>query len=1014
MIGAVEPRRASWPTELGDTFVPQQFENPANPEVHRLTTAEEIWEDTGGEVDVFVAGVGTGGTLTGVGQVLKERRPAVRVVAVEPSDSPVLSGGAAGPAPHPGHRRRLRPQGARRERVRRGARRDRRRRVRRRARPRARGGHPRGHLRRRQRLGGRASSPGARAWRARSSSPSSATPASAISRRRCSPTCRSPPREDQRARTAALRLPARPQGGRGARAGRPAPRLRAGGRGRRSRRAGAVLPRRRRRRPHRHRRRRRGRALQPAAADPVHHGRHRPPQGRGRRPSASRRSTPRWRSSRTPRGSWPATAGDVIDRYDVVVTAVDNFPTRYLLNDACVLAGKTLVDGAVLRMTGLAMTIKGGETACYRCLFPEPAAAGRRHQLLGGRGARPDPRPHRLHPGAGGHQGAHRRRAAAVRPPAAVRRRGDDVHRGRGLARADVPGVRRRARPSRSWSTLSSDDPVLERLLALFDGVPGAVVAFSGGVDSSLVLAVAVRALGAERVRGRHGDVADVPRRGARGGRATSPLASASSTWCWRHASSTTRGSWRTRATAATCARPACSTRCWRSPRSAARAVVDGANADDAGDHRPGMRAAAERGVLQPLLAAGVDQGRGPAAGARPRPADVGRAAAGVPGVAHPVRRADHAGQARRASRPPRRRCTSSGFRQCRARHHGDVARLEVEPGPAGARVRAPRGDRPRRPRRRLHLRGSGPGRFPHGKHERSAAHEPRRRGCDPQRRRLTGLSVSCVLVPGTRDDGLVARSTASSASSARTSTRPSARSPATSRPSRSATPRPRPSSRSSPRTPGLHALWLHRLAHRLRDDGRPAAPALDQPVQPLRHRHRDPPRREHRPRAVHRPRLGRRHRRDHRDRRQRHHLPGRHAGRHRQGERQAPPHGRRQRHLRRRRQGARRASPSATTPRSAPAASWSATCPRTRPWSATPGGPCCCEARRSASPTSTTGTCRTRWLRRSSAWWRASSRWRRNSTRSTPSAAASVSRRCARRRRCSHELLQFDEGAGI
>jgi len=63
---------------------------------------------------------------------------------------------------------------------------------------------------------------------------------------------------------------------------------------------------------------------------------------------------------------------ELIAGYDVVVTAVDNFPTRYLLNDACVLAGKTLVDGAVLRMTGLAMTIKGGETACYRCLFPEP------------------------------------------------------------------------------------------------------------------------------------------------------------------------------------------------------------------------------------------------------------------------------------------------------------------------------------------------------------------------------------------------------------------------------------------------------------------------------------------------------------------------------------------------------------------------------------------------------------------------------------------------------------------
>ena len=96
MTGAVD-RAEELAGELDDAFVPQQFENAANPEVHRLTTAEEIWEDTGGEVDAFVAGVGTGGTLTGVGQVLRERRPGVRVVAVEPSDSPVLAGGTAGP-----------------------------------------------------------------------------------------------------------------------------------------------------------------------------------------------------------------------------------------------------------------------------------------------------------------------------------------------------------------------------------------------------------------------------------------------------------------------------------------------------------------------------------------------------------------------------------------------------------------------------------------------------------------------------------------------------------------------------------------------------------------------------------------------------------------------------------------------------------------------------------------------------------------------------------------------------
>ena len=83
--------------EIAGAFIPQQFENPANPDVHRRTTAEEVWNDTDGTVDVFVAGVGTGGTVTGVGEVLKERKPGVKIVAVEPTDSPVLSGGQPGP-----------------------------------------------------------------------------------------------------------------------------------------------------------------------------------------------------------------------------------------------------------------------------------------------------------------------------------------------------------------------------------------------------------------------------------------------------------------------------------------------------------------------------------------------------------------------------------------------------------------------------------------------------------------------------------------------------------------------------------------------------------------------------------------------------------------------------------------------------------------------------------------------------------------------------------------------------
>ncbi|WP_018182443.1 cysteine synthase A [Kaistia granuli] len=97
MKGAIA-RAEELKAEIGDAVIPQQFQNPANPAIHRETTAEEIWNDTDGGIDILISGVGTGGTITGVGQVLKPRKPSLKVIAVEPTESPVLSGGS--PSPH--------------------------------------------------------------------------------------------------------------------------------------------------------------------------------------------------------------------------------------------------------------------------------------------------------------------------------------------------------------------------------------------------------------------------------------------------------------------------------------------------------------------------------------------------------------------------------------------------------------------------------------------------------------------------------------------------------------------------------------------------------------------------------------------------------------------------------------------------------------------------------------------------------------------------------------------------
>ncbi len=99
MTGAIKKAEEIAASDPKKYFIPQQFQNPANPEIHRRTTAEEIWRDTDGKIDYLVAGVGTGGTITGVGEVIKERKPSFKAIAVEPDASPVLSGGQKGPHP---------------------------------------------------------------------------------------------------------------------------------------------------------------------------------------------------------------------------------------------------------------------------------------------------------------------------------------------------------------------------------------------------------------------------------------------------------------------------------------------------------------------------------------------------------------------------------------------------------------------------------------------------------------------------------------------------------------------------------------------------------------------------------------------------------------------------------------------------------------------------------------------------------------------------------------------------
>ncbi len=323
-------------------------------------------------------------------------------------------------------------------------------------------------------------------------------------------------------------------------------------------------------------------------------------------------------------------------------------------------------------MVGLAMTVKGGETACYRCLFPEPPPPAAVVSCSEAGRARPDPRHHRRHPGARGHQGDHRRRPPAVRPSHPVRRRRHDASprsRWRACPRARC-AARTRPSPSR-WTTMTS-------------GTQGRVDAAGGRRSRRAPSRRPARRPLARRAsrpswRSWARPAWPSPAASTRASCSPPPCApSARTTWSRTRPSRppTCRRSWRPRGGW----RPALGVRhvvvethefdqpsfvanprerCYFCKRElvaemrrvadehGCAALVDGANLDDLGDHRPGMQASAEAGVRHPLLDAGIGKAEVRRLARDLGLRHLGRAAAGVPGVAHPVRRAHHRGEAR-------------------------------------------------------------------------------------------------------------------------------------------------------------------------------------------------------------------------------------------------------------------------------------------------------------------------------------------------------------------------------